>query len=322
MGRAIRWGVLSAALINEKLLAGAALSYAVDVVAVASRDDTKARALAQRWQIPAAYGSYEALLADETVDAVYIPLPNALHHEWTMRALQAGKHVLCEKPYSPRPGDVEEAFDEADRRGLILSEGFMYRYHPQIRQLARLVRDEHGIGDLAMVVASFSWPTDAPGDIRLDPTLEGGSLLDVGVYCLNASRLLAGEPASFTAQQVTGPTGVDVAFTATMRSAGGVLTHLDCGFHLPDRSLLEVVGSKGVIVVNDPWHCAEPGLTLTLPGRPPQALPTQRANSYQLQLEEFGRAVRAEANHLLGRDDAIGQARAIAGVRHAARDSA
>jgi D-xylose 1-dehydrogenase (NADP+, D-xylono-1,5-lactone-forming) len=318
MSEPLHWGVLSTAHINEKMLAGAARSPDVEVVAIASRDARRAEAFAARWGIGRAYGSYDDLLSDDAVDAVYVPLPNGLHHPWTLRALQAGKHVLCEKPYSRRPADVEEAFADADGRGLVLSEGFMYRYHPQIRELARIVRDEGLIGDVRLVASSFTWPTDAPGDVRLDSALDGGSLLDVGVYCISAARLLAGEPRTVAAHQVLGPTGVDVSFVATMELGSGALAHFDCGINLPDRSHLEVVGSKGTVHVSDPWHCLEPGLTVVQQGRSAVRMPVAQANSYQLELEEFGKAVRRETHHLLGRDDALRQARAVDALFRAA----
>jgi D-xylose 1-dehydrogenase (NADP+, D-xylono-1,5-lactone-forming) len=318
MSEPLRWGVLSTAHINEKLLAGAARSPDVEVVAIASRDTRRAGAFAARWGIGRAYGSYDDLLSDDAVDAVYVPLPNGLHHRWTLRALRAGKHVLCEKPYSRRPADVEEAFAEADGRGLVLSEGFMYRYHPQTRELARIVRDQGLIGEVRLVVSSFTWPIHAPGDVRLDSSLDGGSLLDVGVYCVSAARLLAGEPRTVAAHQVVGPTGVDVAFAATMELGSGALAHFDCAINLPDRSHLEVVGSKGTLYVSDPWHCFEPGLTVVPQEKPSLRVPMPQADSYQLELEEFGRAVRGEAHHLLGRDDALRQARAVDALFRAA----
>ncbi len=317
MSPPLRWGVLSTALINEKVLPAAARSADVEVVAVASRDLPRAEAFASRWKIGRPYGNYDELLADEAVEAVYIPLPNGLHHTWTLRALRAGKHVLCEKPYSRWPGEVQEAFDEADQRGLVLSEAFMYRYHPQISELARAVR-AGVIGEVRLVAASFTWPTDAPGDIRLDASLDGGSLLDVGVYCISAARLLAGEARSVAAHHVPGPTGVDVLLAATMELESGALAHFDCGFNLPDRSHLEVVGTQGSIRVSDPWHCYEPALALSLQGSPASTLPVTQANSYQLQFEEFGRAVRQETHHLLGRDDALGQARTVDALSRAA----
>jgi xylose dehydrogenase (NAD/NADP) len=314
----VRWGILSTAAINEKLLAGARRSDAVEVVAIGSRDGERAAAFAQRHGIARAHGSYEALLADPEVEAVYNPLPNALHHPWTLRALEAGKHVLCEKPYSRRPAEVEEAFDAAERAGLVLSEAYMYRYNPQIVRLAELVRDG-AIGELRMIASSFTHPCEDPGDVRLDAELDGGGLMDVGCYCVSASRLLAGEPERVTAQQDVGPSGVDVRMVGTLSFAGGVLAHFDCGFHVPDRSSLEVVGSTGVIRVSDPWHCLEPGLELTHAEGTTESVPVEHESSYRLELERVGAAVRgAGGPPPLGREDALGQARAIAALYRAA----
>ena len=218
---------------------------------------------------------------------------------------------LCEKPYSRSPAEVEEAFSEARERELVLSEAFMFRYHPQVLRLAELVLVKRVIGDLRLIASSFSWPTETPDDIRLDASLGGGALLDVGVYCISAGRMLAGEPRTVTAQQVTGVTGVDEAFVATMEFDSAVVAHFDCGIHLPDRSHLEVVGSLGSITVSDPWHCDQPALTVTLQGGASWVIAIPEADSYQLELEEFGKAVRGEANMLLGREDALGQARAV-----------
>lgn len=316
--RPLRWGILSTASINEKMLAGAARCASADFVSVASRSQQRAGEYASRWNIETAHGSYEGLLADGSIDAVYISLPSGLHHEWTIRALRAGKHVLCEKPYSRWPAEVEEAFSLAQDLGLVLSEAFMFRYHPQIVRLAELVLDEGMIGDLRLVTSSFSWPTETVDDIRLDAALGGGGLLDVGVYCVSVARLLAGEPRSVTAQQVSDPTGVDGALVGTMEFAASAMSHFDCGIHLPDRSHLEVVGSLGTIDVSDPWHCADPELTLTLQGEAPRVVRVGRANSYQLELEEFGRAVRRQPNKLLGRVDAVGQARTVDALFRAA----
>ncbi|HEY6797822.1 MAG TPA: Gfo/Idh/MocA family oxidoreductase [Kineosporiaceae bacterium] len=306
----VRWGVLSTAGIVRKVLAGARRSDDVEVVAVASRDGARAAACAAEHGIPRWHAGYQALLADPDVEAVYLPLPNALHHEWTVAALAAGKHVLCEKPYSRRPEEVVEAFRSARSRGLVLSEAFMFRYSPQIRRLADLVVDG-SIGELRLVNASFSHPMPDADDIRASAVLDGGSLMDVGCYCVSASRLLAGEPDQVTAQALTGPTGVDLGLVATLSFPDGVLAHLDSAFRVPNRSLLEVVGTTGVLRVNDPWHGLAPGLELTGPDGVRVPVPVESANSYQLELEEFGAAVRGLPNTLLGEADAVGQARTI-----------
>jgi len=315
--RPVRWGVLSTALINDKLLAGARLSPDIEVLAVASRDGDRAREYAGGHDIPRAHDSYEALLADPDVEAVYVPLPNSLHHPWTLAALRAGKHVLCEKPYSRRPADVLQGFAVARDRGLVLSEAFMYRYSPQIRRAAGLVA-EGAIGRLRLVVASFSWPTPLDGDIRTRPDLDGGSLMDVGCYCLSAARLFAGEPLAVTAQSTSGDHGVDAHLVATLRFADGVLAHVDSAFHVPDRSHLEVVGTDGVLRVSDPWHGLAPGITLTGRDGTTTDVPVEPANSYRLELEQMNAAIRGEPNVLLGQADALGQARAIEAVYRSA----
>jgi predicted dehydrogenase len=191
------WGILSTARINRLILAGVRRSDRMDVIAVASRDRPRAEAYAREYSIEQAYGSYDALLEDTAVEAVYISFPNSMHVEWTLRALAARKHVLCEKPFSRRAHEVEEAFDLADQEGLVLSEGFMWRHHPQTATLTRLVA-EGAIGRLRMIRAAFSFQLAAvhgAGDARFSPELEGGCLMDVGCYCVNAIRFLGGEPA-------------------------------------------------------------------------------------------------------------------------------
>jgi D-xylose 1-dehydrogenase (NADP+, D-xylono-1,5-lactone-forming) len=321
MTEPVRWGVLSTANINAKVLRGAALSADATVVAVGSRDGDRSREFASQWGIGRAYGSYEEVLADPDVEAVYIPLPNSMHHEWTMRSLEAGKHVLCEKPYSRRAAEVSVAFDEAERRNLVLSEAFMFRYHPHIQALVQLVRSGQ-LGRLRLISGAFSGHTDNPNDVRLDAALDGGSLMDVGVYPLSASRLLAGEPIAVTAQQVTGPSGVDVSFAATLQFDDDVLAHFDCAFHVADRSYLEVVGTEGRVEVSDPWHGAHPALTVTMRGAESVRTEIEPASPYQLELEEFGRAVRGEPNQLIGRADAEGQARAVEALYLAADSGA
>jgi xylose dehydrogenase (NAD/NADP) len=308
---------LSTASINDKILLAAQRSPMAEVVAVASRGQSRADDYASRRNIARAYGTYADLLDDDSVDAVYVSLPSGLHHEWTMRALRAGKHVLCEKPYSRWPEEVVEAFTEAHAHGLILSEAFMFRYHPQTVRLAELVLDQGVLGDLQLITSSFSWPTQSAGDIRLDPGLGGGALLDVGVYPVSIGRLLAGEPLSVTAQQLTSATGVDGVFVATMRFPSAI-AHFDCGIQLPDRSHLEVVGELGTITVTDPWHCADPRLTVRLQDGSTHHEVTQSADSYQLELEEFGKAVLGREYVLVGLEDALGQSRATAALLRAA----
>ena len=188
---AVKWGLISTADINGKLLAGAAESDDVEILAVGSRDADRAATYANEHGIERSYGTYDELLADPDVQAVYNPLPNNMHSEWSIRALEAGKHVLCEKPFSMHPKEVSDAFDAADRTGLVLSEAFMWRHNPQTRKLAELVAGG-AVGELRLIRSTFSYALFDTDNIRLRPDAEGGSLMDVGCYCISGSRLLGG----------------------------------------------------------------------------------------------------------------------------------
>ncbi|TML07489.1 MAG: Gfo/Idh/MocA family oxidoreductase [Actinobacteria bacterium] len=309
----VKWGLLSTALINEAILAGAAESSEVDVIGVASRDEARAQDFAREHGIERAYGSYEGLLADADVEAVYISLPNGLHDEWVLRALEAGKHVLVEKPFSRHPDEVEQAFDVAEAGSLVLSEGFMWRHHPQTVRLIELV-DSGTIGPLRLVRAAFGFPLAkerGPADTRFDPALDGGALMDVGSYCVNALRLLGGEPERARGEQVVGPSGVDVVFTGALAFAGELVGHFDCGFVVPRRAGLELVGEEGIIFVGNPFTIAEPGIELRRADGELEQIAIEPVNHYRLELENVSAAIRGEGQLLLGREDAVGQARTI-----------
>jgi xylose dehydrogenase (NAD/NADP) len=305
----IRIGFLSTAAIGDLVLRGARKSDQVEVIAVASRDLARAQSHARERGIERAYGSYEELLADPDLDAVYVALPNVFHVEWSIRALEAGKHVLCEKPLSRDPAEVERAFDAAERAGRILMEGFMYRHHPQMRKLEELVSDG-AIGELLAVRSAFTFVLDRPADVRWTPELGGGSLLDVGCYCVSGSRLLAGEPEVVYAEQRLGETGVDVHFAAMMRFPDDVLAYFDCGFDAPQQGSLEAVGSEGSILVPDPWIIDTWGLELRRDGGVEQ-VGFEKRNKYQAELENLVAAIHGEAEPLLGRTESVGQARAV-----------
>jgi predicted dehydrogenase len=317
-GERIRWGLLSTALINEAILRGAADSDRAEVVAVASRDAARGETYAAEHGIPRWHGSYEALLADDRVDAVYVPLPNSLHVEWSVRALEAGKHVLCEKPMSRRAADVERAFDIADANGLVLSEGFMWRHHPQTARLRQLV-DSGVIGPLRVVRAAFSFPlevTRGAEDTRFRADLDGGALMDVGSYCLSAIRLFLGEPKRVRGEQILGPSGVDVVFAGTLAYDDAV-GHFDCSFVLPRRTELELAGEGGTLRVRDPFTIQAVGIELRR-GDEVEHLEVEPADSYRHELDNVGAAIAGEEKLLLDRSDAVGQARAIEALYAAA----
>jgi D-xylose 1-dehydrogenase (NADP+, D-xylono-1,5-lactone-forming) len=304
----VRWGILSTAGINRAVIPPLQESPASEVVAVASRTQARADAYAAEWGIPRAYGTYEALLDDPDVEAVYISTPNGLHIDGSIRSLEAGKHVLVEKPFSRSAAEVERAVAAADRADRLLMEAFMYRHHPQTRELLELLR-AGAIGELRLVRSSFSF-TIEEGNVRLSTDLEGGALMDVGCYCVSGSRLLAGEPLLAIARQVVGPTGIDLRLAGTLVFAGDVHAQLDCAFDLPLRQGLEVVGSEGTLTVASPWGCEPAGIELRR-GDEATHVAFDDVDRYRLQGDNFSRAVRGLEPPLLGRDDALGQARAI-----------
>jgi D-xylose 1-dehydrogenase (NADP+, D-xylono-1,5-lactone-forming) len=305
----VKWGILSTARINRHVISVAHASEKVELVAVASREQARADEYARSRKIRRAYGSYEALLADEEIEAVYISLPNNLHCEWSIRSVEAGKHVLCEKPMGRHASEVEEAFDAAERAGRILSEAFMYQHNPQTKRLRQLL-DGGAIGDLRVVRACFSFALFDESNIRLSPDLDGGSLMDVGSYCVNGSRLLAGEPELVFGQQFVGPSGTDWVFTGTLRFPGHVFGLFDCGTALPLRDELEAIGEEGSIFLDDPWHARVPVIEVRRDDGV-ERIELEPTNSYRLELENVSDAIRGEAELLLGRDDAVGNARAL-----------
>lgn len=226
-----------------------------------------------------------------------------------MRALASGKHVLCEKPYSRHPSQVDQAFDAAQNVGLVLMEAFMYRHHPQTATIERRVR-EGSIGRVLAVRSTFTFPLAMMTDIRAQPELDGGALMDVGCYCVSSSRLLAGEPVSVLAEQVTGTTGVDMALHGTMRFPEHVIAQFESSFVAPQRQSLEIVGEEGVLVATAPFRTRAATSTRSSPC--PMRMHTDWSS------KKLRRCRRGRAVPLLGRADALGQARTIDALYRAA----
>ena len=300
----LRWGLLSTAAINAEIIGAGA-----QAVAVGSRDEDRARAFAAEHGIPRAHGSYEALLADPEVDAVYVSLPNALHVPWTIRALEAGKHVLCEKPFTGRAADAEAAFDAAGRAGRVLMEGLMWRLHPQAAVLARTARELRP----RVVRAVFGFDLPDRSDVRWSAELDGGALMDVGCYCLSALRLVCGEPEHVSAEAVGD--AVDARTAAVLRFPGDVVGTFECGMDMAPRMELEVVGEAGALRVV-PWPA--PGdITIVRDGET-ETIASEPADPFALELEAFRAAVEDGTPLPFGREDAVAQARAIEMVSAAA----
>jgi predicted dehydrogenase len=229
------------------------LSPRNQLVAVASRDKARADEYAKKWEIPTTYGSYEALLADPAIDVIYNPLPNGMHAEWTIKAAQAGKHVLCEKPLGVTPAEVDAMADAAKKAGVYVTEGFMYRHHPQTLKVKQLV-ESGAIGKLRLVRGSFTFSIAREDDIRLNKELTGGSIWDVGCYPISYARYIVGaEPVEVYGRQVTSKSGVDETFVGQMRFPGDVYAQFDSGFRAPFRTHIEIVGSEGIITIPRPF---------------------------------------------------------------------
>jgi len=322
MGKApVTLGIISTANINRLVIPPAKESPLVEPVAVASRDEKRAGEYAKEWEIGRSYGSYDALLTDPEIEAVYISLPNHEHVPWTLRSLEAGKHVLCEKPLTRRPAEVGAVWELAESRGLVVSEAFMWRQIPQTKRFSELVADG-AIGELQFVRSLFSYSmSDAATNVRMKKEWEGGSLMDIGCYCVSAVRLLAGEPEAVYGEQVLGGEGVDVRFSGLMRYESGVRGLFYSSFESPGRKELEAIGSQGVLRLLDPWHGWRGGIELQREEETEsERIEVETGDCYRLELEDFARAIRGEKEPLLGRADALGQARALAGLYISAQE--
>ncbi len=242
----VRWGVLSTANIGRWAVNPAIQASANgELVAVGSRDGERAQAFAAEHGIPRAHASYEALLDDPDVDALYIPLPNSMHRDWTIRAAQAGKHVLCEKPLALDAAECADMAAAADDAGVVLMEAFMYRFHPRTQQVVSMLGDGV-VGDLRTIRSSFTFKLTKPDNIRLDPDLGGGALMDVGCYCVNVSRTLAGaEPVEVSASARWTDRGVDDELTGILRFPDGLTAHFDCSLTMERCEFYEAAGTDG-----------------------------------------------------------------------------
>ncbi len=298
----VRLGLLSTADINGAILDVRSDDAPFRIVAVGSRDPARARAYADRHGIERAHAPYDGLLADPDVDAVYIALPNALHHAWTMRALAAGKHVICEKPYTRNPDEVDEAWDEAERLGLVLTEGYMWRHARQTALLRELLPR---VGELRAIHATFCGALLRNDDVRWVRDLGGGALLDLGCYCISAARLVTGrEPVRVHGEQhLHGE--VDGSFAGTLRF-DDVTATFQCSLLAPLVNTIEVIGADGVLRV--PNAFVDPPGVVELNGEEHRVDP---GNHYRAELDDFCAAIRGEHPVLIDRDEMRAQARVL-----------
>jgi predicted dehydrogenase len=329
----LRWGILGTGNIASQFADAMKSSRRGIISAAASRSIDSARRFAERYAILSAYGDYDALLVDPAVDAVYISLPNSLHYDWTIAALQAGKHVLCEKPFAMTAAQSAKMFAEADRAGRVLVEAFMHLSHPQT--LAVLDRVKKGaIGELRLVRSSFCYRTRRiEGNIRFDRALGGGAMLDVGCYCTNLACVLAGAaPVDIHATARMHPSGVDEAAAGVLRFPTGLLASFTCGMTVQADNTAYLCGTEGYIEVPVPWKPPARGATYTIahgipprqdatPGSKPQAPPRETITVdadrqlYALEADDFAASVMDGAAPRVPRELTLNNMRTLDAIR-------
>ena len=315
----LNWGLLSTARINRALIPPLQVSKRNHLLAVGSRSQVSADAYAKEKKIERAYGSYEALLADPDVDVIYNSLPNHLHAEWTIRAVEAGKHVLCEKPIALSVDEVDAIKSAAHKHGRIVAEAFMYRHHPQTLKVQEIVRSG-SIGAVRLIRGSFSFILSHEGDVRLNPEWGGGSIWDVGCYPISYARSVIGEePLEVSGWQVTGDTGIDVTFTGQMRFRDDVIAQFDSSFILPFRAHVEIVGSHGILNIPHPF---KPGINekiYLIRDEQSETITVKGQELYIGEVEDMADAILLGKNSLVSLDDSRANVAAIKALLDAAR---
>lgn len=320
MNKITRWGILSTANIGRKAMIPALqASHMAEVTAVTSRDEARARRFADELSIQKAYGDYQALLDDSDIDAVYNPLPNHLHKPWSIRAAEAGKHILCEKPLALNPQECEEMIAAAKANGVLLMESFMYRHHPRIQAAARMARAGE-LGEIKTIESAFTFRLRDKNDIRYQPEMGGGALMDVGCYCLNLSRLMAGrEPITVQAQANWSKSGVDKQLVATLDFGGGLLAHFDCGFNQSGRQRAIIAGTEAFMVLRDAFV---PGTAATkihiVRDKESTTQTFTGVDEYRLIAEDFMRAIEKDETPTPA-SDAVANLRVIQALLESAR---
>jgi predicted dehydrogenase len=319
MTAAFNWGLLSTARITRALLGGMSHSQRGVILGVASRDAERARAFAAEKGLARSYGSYEEMLADPNIHIIYNPLPNSLHALWTIKALEAGKHVLCEKPFAISVEEVDAVFAAAERAGRVVAEAFMYRHHPKLLKTKALI-DEGAIGQPRLLRASFTFNLERPADVRWDPALSGGSIWDIGCYPISLARYLFGAPERVHGWMTTAPSGVDETFVATLEFPGQRIAQFDCSFRLPYRSQAEIAGDAGLIRLERPFQPSQPAARLVLRrGDQDEVLELENPDMYWLEIEDVHDAILTGAPPRITPADTRGHIETITALLDSAR---
>lgn len=283
----LRWGILGTAQISIEIIKAASLSTQSRVEAVASRDPDRAQAWARRYGIPLSFGSYDDLLSSGQVDLIYNPLPNSLHAEWTIRALEAGCPVLCEKPLTANAEQAREIQAKSVKTGLYVAEGFMYRYHPVYENVLELI-GSGTIGKVCTVNSQFTFMLDDRSAIPASKKLAGGALMDVGCYSVNLSRMIAGcEPSRVSAFERR--YDVDDVLMGLLDFPNGILAQFETSIASGERHRVEIAGETGAIVLDRPWIPGDDEAQFVVRRweKPDETIRVKGANPYQLEIEDF-----------------------------------
>jgi D-xylose 1-dehydrogenase (NADP+, D-xylono-1,5-lactone-forming) len=317
----LRWGILGTAQINRAVIAPIRSSKKSQLDAVASRSQDKASKYAAQWGIPHFFSSYDALLSDPLINVVYISLPNSLHAEWSIKALQMGKHVLCEKPITTSLKELDAVIAAADATGMVISEAFMYRHHPQTLVVKEIL-DDGQIGSLQLINGSFCYTNSRPHDVRFDPSLGGGALWDVGCYPVSYSRFLTGlSPTVVYGHQVLGPTGIDVLFAGQLHFRSGAICQFDCSFITEPRAEVVLTGDKGRISIPNPY---KPGkstrITVRINGKE-RNMDVKGRELYIGEIEDMESAILESTPPRISLAESKDNIKTITALYHSSRDS-
>jgi D-xylose 1-dehydrogenase (NADP+, D-xylono-1,5-lactone-forming) len=319
MDKILNWGLLSTAKINHALINPLTASKRTRLLAVASRSISTAEAYAREWKIPRAHGSYEALLADPEIDVIYNSLPNHLHAEWTIKALHAGKHVLCEKPFALTLAEVDAMSQAARETGKVLEEAFMYRHHAQTLKVKEIV-DSGVLGQLQLIKGAFTFSISREGDIRLKKETGGGSIWDVGCYPISYARMIVGtDPVEVFGWQVTGQGGVDESFVGQMRFEGGVRAQFDSGFRSPFRSMIEIVGTDASLTIPNPFKPRKASEIVLSRGGKEEKIKVKGSELYLGEVEDMCDAVTQNKPQRISHEDSRGNIATILALLKSAR---
>lgn len=326
MSKKLKWGIMGCAAIAKRaVIPGVHLSALNEVAAIASRDGDKAKQTAEEMNIPTAYDSYEALLEDDSIDVIYIPLPNHLHKEWTIRAAEAGKHILCEKPLALTEHEAVEMAEAADKGGVLLSEAFMYRYHPRYQTIKDLIASG-AIGEVRGIRSAFTFNSSSnKTNVRYNKDWGGGSIYDVGCYPVNAARLLLGkEPKAVTVNALFSPEygDVDMMASGLVEFEGSIALTFDCGMWAAFRNPLEVLGTDGIIELPSAYLTPTPesgSIFLTSNGERKE-IEVPYVNAYTEQADHLARAITEGKPLTFSTSDAINNMKVIEACLLSARE--